>query len=697
MVVLSDKVDNVKNFEEKMDEDTGLDHSKSFGIRFAPMSTNGLPYDPWHSTPVKKGSAAALSRPVKPEIAQVRGLRSDLHADDTNMTRLTGRCPQNSSDHISSMSHMQGSKTSAGEMEITTIQKQRIELQLLVAELKDRDRELNTMAAAHHKQLQAWEQDRQRVLALEQRCARLEDELQKRNEVIRAISKRLKVVEAREKDSQKELTAAQQQLQNLSQRQQHNSQLQHDLEEKNQGLNSTIMTLSSQVGQLQVHEEELSSMLKLKDKDLIEATNHILSLTSQLQETGACLKEAQTRESIMLQEAEKFKRRFRDAKYDSIQLKDVLQEKTIENNSQREELIRLKQENQLLRKELALAGEGESWKDELLGLARSKQERTESELLCLRQVCEKQQNDLQLLKLNLESTRETVRFYENHRSYQRASNVGGTALEHNFPQGTDIEKSDQQCQSRSIDVQLFTSQFERINAVRKPSQQATAQSAAETPTNCATTSTYEEEKQAKCNSNNSTSSISLQCCDDSSCETGEIFSEGTDCKEGTEVDLVAIINCDLEAKNSVLVIDVSPKDLQCYSPGDVTCLYVECPTPSPRSGRSPVLIEDTSFNSSVCGNQEEYISSTSRLQRLLTESQEMVASLERSSGKSQSPTQSPTSHCSSVCSHRVNHNNGDIHNHAQPPRNSQEERDNSSQIQSDQQFPETSKCGHEVL
>ncbi|XP_066507275.1 coiled-coil domain-containing protein 62 isoform X5 [Hoplias malabaricus] len=551
MVVLSDKVDNVKNFEEKMDEDTGLDHSKSFGIRFAPMSTNGLPYDPWHSTPVKKGSAAALSRPVKPEIAQVRGLRSDLHADDTNMTRLTGRCPQNSSDHISSMSHMQGSKTSAGEMEITTIQKQRIELQLLVAELKDRDRELNTMAAAHHKQLQAWEQDRQRVLALEQRCARLEDELQKRNEVIRAISKRLKVVEAREKDSQKELTAAQQQLQNLSQRQQHNSQLQHDLEEKNQGLNSTIMTLSSQVGQLQVHEEELSSMLKLKDKDLIEATNHILSLTSQLQETGACLKEAQTRESIMLQEAEKFKRRFRDAKYDSIQLKDVLQEKTIENNSQREELIRLKQENQLLRKELALAGEGESWKDELLGLARSKQERTESELLCLRQVCEKQQNDLQLLKLNLESTRETVRFYENHRSYQ--------------------------------------------------------------------------------------------------------------------------------------------------SPGDVTCLYVECPTPSPRSGRSPVLIEDTSFNSSVCGNQEEYISSTSRLQRLLTESQEMVASLERSSGKSQSPTQSPTSHCSSVCSHRVNHNNGDIHNHAQPPRNSQEERDNSSQIQSDQQFPETSKCGHEVL
>lgn len=43
-----------------------------------------------------------------------------------------------------------------------------------MAELKDRDRELNTMAASHHKQLQAWEQDRRRVLALEHRGARLD-------------------------------------------------------------------------------------------------------------------------------------------------------------------------------------------------------------------------------------------------------------------------------------------------------------------------------------------------------------------------------------------------------------------------------------------------------------------------------------------------------------------------------------------
>lgn len=54
------------------------------------------------------------------------------------------------------------------------MQKQRKELELLIAELKDRDRELNEMAATHQKQLLAWEDDRQRVLTLEQRCARME-------------------------------------------------------------------------------------------------------------------------------------------------------------------------------------------------------------------------------------------------------------------------------------------------------------------------------------------------------------------------------------------------------------------------------------------------------------------------------------------------------------------------------------------
>lgn len=60
------------------------------------------------------------------------------------------------------------------DLENATIQKQRTELQLLVAELKDRDKELNEMVSAHQKQLLAWEEDRLRILGLEERCAKVE-------------------------------------------------------------------------------------------------------------------------------------------------------------------------------------------------------------------------------------------------------------------------------------------------------------------------------------------------------------------------------------------------------------------------------------------------------------------------------------------------------------------------------------------
>ncbi|XP_053500470.1 coiled-coil domain-containing protein 62 isoform X5 [Ictalurus furcatus] len=508
--------------EAKMDEDGGKDKFKSKGFGNSLMSTNGFLLDPWHSTPVKK------------------------HTDEGSMARWTAKSTSNNSaSQQSSLSVMQGSRIQISDLEMTTIQKQRMELQLLVAELKDRDQELNSMAAAHHRQLQVWEQDRQRVLTLKQRCARLDDELQKRNEVIRAIIKRLKMAEVREQDSLRELSSIQQRVQELSQRQQHSRQHHEDMEEKNRSLNSSILTLSSQLGQFQVHEEELSSMLKLKDKDLTEATNHILGLTDRLRESEFSLKECQSRESKMSQEAEEYKRRFREAKCQNAQLKDELQEKTLENNSQKEELIRLRQENQLLRKQLALTDEGESWKDELLALARSKQERTESELLCLRQVCEHQQNDLQLLKLNLESTREALMQYESQRSL--------------------------------------------------------------------------------------------------------------------------------------------------VSPGDVTCVYVDCSTPLPqRTTTNPGLVEDTALSK----QQEAFTSSTCRLQRLLAESQQMVASLELSSGKplsrpqstpnhSASPVLSSTSHSnSSNCILNDGHNNTESHDQFQSPNNSQDETRDGSQIHS---------------
>ncbi|XP_056592284.1 coiled-coil domain-containing protein 62 isoform X2 [Triplophysa dalaica] len=488
-----------------MDVDKEKRNSETLGNL---SSSRGYPRGPWHSTPVKKN----LFGPNEtPEVSSAK-LR------DVNRTRLAGFTPQNLSKPLPYISS-QDFQTPVKGLEISTMQRQRLELQLLIAELKDRDQELNAMAAAHQKQLLSWEQDRQRVLILEQRCARLEDELQKRNEMIRALSKNTKVVEAREKDAYRELNSTQQQLHELNQTQLNTSRHQQDLEEKNQSLNSTIMRLSSQVGHLQAREEELGTTLRLKDKDMIEATSHILELSGRLCELEKSLDDLRTRESKAQRETDEHKNCFRESRHENTQLKAELREKTMENNRQTEELIRLKQENQLLRKdlssaELQLLNEDKSWKDELLELSRSKQARSESELLCLRQVCDNQQNDLQLLKLNLESVRETLRHQEGQRSLGSAT--------------------------------------------------------------------------------------------------------------------------------------------------DLSHLHLDCPSPLPESGRGPSRLHESALCIEFFGNEEGYSSSTSRLQRLLAESREMVATLENSSGKPVSRTQSPTN-TNAVCQPQSSHDNGSHH------------------------------------
>ncbi|XP_030291865.1 coiled-coil domain-containing protein 62 isoform X2 [Sparus aurata] len=356
----------------------------------------------WHSTPVKTKNGHASLDAGRPSVL------TSFTMDSRAKQWAKNNSPTVPADTLCSPSP-QDTQFPVNDLSGSTIQKQRRELQLLMAELKDRDRELNTMAASHHKQLQAWEQDRQRVLALEHRGARLDEELQKRNEVIRVLTKRVWVVETREEEVQKELSVARQQLCELQQKQLHISQKCEDFEEKNQSLSSTLMALSSQVGSLQVREEELSSMLKLKNKDVTEASGHIEELTGRLRDLETSLTESRSRENKLLRDLEENKRRYREAKHEITHLKEELQQQVTQSSTQREDMIRLKQELQLLRRDLALSGEGDSWKDELLELTRSKQERTMSELRCLRQVCENQRNDLQLLQLNLESARETLR------------------------------------------------------------------------------------------------------------------------------------------------------------------------------------------------------------------------------------------------------------------------------------------------
>ncbi|KAM5193565.1 coiled-coil domain-containing protein 62 isoform 2-T2 [Mantella aurantiaca] len=294
-------------------------------------------------------------------------------------------------------------KSLSTDLENSTIQKQRKELQLLIAELKDRDKELNDIVSLKQRQLLEWQNDRQKILTLEHKCARLESDLQKRNNIIKSLTKRLKFLEDQHQDRRTNLENTQQQLQDISVIATEANNHCQDLEEKNRHLSESVLELSAQVGQLQAREEELSTLLKLKDKDILEATEHIQEFTSRFKDLEVELRKSRHRETTKMREAQDLSPKLKGLKIENYKLKDDLSQKTLENNEQREDIIRLKQESAYLQAELIFAAEREKRKEQLLQLAKSKQDRTDIELQNLRQIYMKQQHDLQFLHLNLEA------------------------------------------------------------------------------------------------------------------------------------------------------------------------------------------------------------------------------------------------------------------------------------------------------
>ncbi|XP_055003447.1 coiled-coil domain-containing protein 62 isoform X2 [Sorex araneus] len=298
------------------------------------------------------------------------------------------------------------------EVEVSTIEKQRKELQLLIGELKDRDKELNDMVAVHQRQLLSWEEDRQKVLTLEERCSKLEGELHKRTDIIRSLTKKVKSLESNQNECQAALQKTQLQLQEMAQKATHSSLLSEDLEARNENLSNTLVELSAQVGQLQAREQALTTMIKLKDKDIIEAVNHISDCSGKFKLLEHALRDAKMVETCIAKEKQDYKQKLKVLKVEVSKLKDDLNEKTTENNEQREEIIRLKQEKSCLQDELVFSAEREKRKDELLDIAKSKQERTNAELRNLRQIYVKQQSDLQFLNFNVENSQELIQIYD---------------------------------------------------------------------------------------------------------------------------------------------------------------------------------------------------------------------------------------------------------------------------------------------
>ncbi|XP_019323140.1 coiled-coil domain-containing protein 62 isoform X8 [Panthera pardus] len=282
-----------------------------------------------------------------------------------------------------------GRQNIGSEVEISTIEKQRKELQLLIGELKDRDKELNDMVAVHQRQLLSWEEDRQKVLTLEERCSKLEGqkyississtllyasilkglmgELHKRTEIIRSLTKKVKTLESNQTEYQAALQKTQLQLQEMAQKATHSSLLSEDLEARNENLSNTLVELSAQVGQLQAREQALTTMIKLKDKDIIEAVSHIADCSGKFKLLEHALRDAKMVETCVVKEKQDYKQKLKALKIEVSKLKEDLNEKTTENNEQREEIIRLKQEKSCLHDELVFTDLLEKQKSWSLG------------------------------------------------------------------------------------------------------------------------------------------------------------------------------------------------------------------------------------------------------------------------------------------------------------------------------------------
>ncbi|KAM6377633.1 coiled-coil domain-containing protein 62 isoform 2-T4 [Pluvialis apricaria] len=306
-------------------------------------------------------------------------------------------------------------------LENSTIQKQRQELQLLIAELKDRDKELNDMVAVHQRELLAWEDDRQKRLTLAERCNLLNNELNKRNEIIKSLTKRLKFLESQQNDSRATFEYTQQKFKELSQKVTDATVHCQALEEKNQSLHCSVLELSAKTGQLQAREQELLTMLKLKDEVILETTDHIIEFTSKFRKLESALRAAKTEEFSLNEEKQDLRLRLKELILETNKLKDDLCEKVKENNKQQEEIVHLRQENGCLRNELALTVEKAKRKDQLLQFAKSKQARTDTELSSLRQIYIKQQRDLQFLHVSLESSQE---FKQKHEKAAHERSIG---------------------------------------------------------------------------------------------------------------------------------------------------------------------------------------------------------------------------------------------------------------------------------
>lgn len=146
-------------------------------------------------------------------------------------------------------------------------------------------------------------------------------ELHKRTEIIRSLTKKVKTLESNQIECQTALQKTQLQLQEMAQKATHSALLSEDLETRNENLSNTLVELSAQVGQLQAREQALTTMIKLKDKDIIEAVNHIADCSGKFKLLEHALRDAKMVETCIVKEKQDYKQKLKVLKVEVNKLK----------------------------------------------------------------------------------------------------------------------------------------------------------------------------------------------------------------------------------------------------------------------------------------------------------------------------------------------------------------------------------------
>ncbi|XP_069134412.1 LOW QUALITY PROTEIN: coiled-coil domain-containing protein 62-like [Argopecten irradians] len=290
----------------------------------------------------------------------------------------------------------------ASDLDSTTMKRQRQEIQLLVAELQDRDRELNDMMAAHQQQLLSWEQDRQRILLLEQKCARYDGELNERSKQLKSAMSRLKSLKNESHSHNSTLESTVEQLAKLSSENSHHTTVIQELEEKNQSLSLSKRELSNTIGQLQAREHEMVTLVKLKEQDLTTATTHIQELTDRLKQLDIRTKECQNREVEAIKQANQWKQKHGDLKQELELSIEIVTKRDSELLELTGKLDQMKQLEIVMQEDFS---EREKCKDQVIESLRAKQARTDHQLRHIRELYELQ---VKLMQLNLDTTKEII-------------------------------------------------------------------------------------------------------------------------------------------------------------------------------------------------------------------------------------------------------------------------------------------------